>query len=82
MRFYFLQIFNSNYSTYPSDFPSEYHAQIETAKVALNELRLSACREKFPICMDSDFDLSVKLYNLLKNYQHGVFKTKIPELFQ
>lgn len=64
---------------YPQEFASETQAKLQTAKHALEQLKLD---DQFPVCMDTDAELTIKLFDSLKFSPNGIFTKKIPEFFQ
>lgn len=36
----------------------------------------------YPVNMDSDFELALKILNKLREYPNGVFSRNFPEIFQ
>lgn len=77
-----LMINGITYSSYPLDFESVREAKLFTAGEALQRLRELDVEEQYPLCMDLDTELVMKVYDCLKQSPYGMFERNIPEHFQ
>jgi hypothetical protein len=83
--FYFFfppQINNTSFSTYPIEYSSESEANLKSAQAAVEQLQREELKNKYPVIMDSDFDIALKLLECLKKFVNGIISTHIPELFR
>lgn len=76
------QINGITYSSYPNDFESVREAKLYTAGEALQRLRELDVEEQYPLCMDLNSELVLKIYDCVKESPHGMFERNIPEQFQ
>lgn len=76
------QINGVTYSSYPQDFETIREAKLYTAGIALQRLRELDVEEQYPICMDLNSELVLKLYDCLKDSPNGMIERYIPEHFQ
>lgn len=72
----------SAYSTYPIEFRTEYEAQSEAARIALDSVKTITIKKKFDTCLESTFNIGLKIFELIKDSPNGVFTKTIPEQFQ
>lgn len=70
------------YSTYPDDFATEAEAKLACARGAIEQIQIDEARNRYPVCMDSDYELALKIFQELKNHPHGVFCKNMPDVFQ
>lgn len=85
MVFFFLcsQINQTTYTTYPSEYSNEHDAKIAVANIALSRLEKSInLQTKYPVCMDFDSELAIKIYESIKSYTNGLFTRNVPDYFE
>lgn len=75
------QIDNVRYSSYPTDYATREEACNETAKHALDRLIAVKMQHAYDVCLDNELDLSIKIYDCIKDCPTGVFSKRIPEMF-
>ncbi|XP_055625741.1 tudor domain-containing protein 7B [Toxorhynchites rutilus septentrionalis] len=72
----------STYSTYPDDFMNEFEGQFAAAQIAIENLKREEERNNFSVCLESDFEIATKIFDLLVNCPHGMFRKNIPDAFR
>lgn len=70
------------YSTYPNDFATEAEAKMDAAFNAFTQIKETQLKDKYPVCMDTDIELAIKVLECITAMTNGVFKDKIPQIFQ
>lgn len=70
------------YSTYPQEFSLEVEAQEAAALNALNKMKIKEMENQFPMCSDTNDEIIVKIYQLIKTNLRGTFSSHIPVIFQ
>lgn len=70
------------YSTYPQEFLLENEAQEAAALNALNKMRIKEMENQFPTCTDTNDEIIIKIYQLIKTNLRGTFSSHIPVIFQ
>lgn len=72
-----------SYTSYPDDYATEAQAKEETARKALERLKdIYESKNKYETCLDSDIQLTTKIYDCLKSSPNGMLADYVPELFQ
>uniref|UniRef100_A0A1Q3F7N2 Putative tudor domain-containing protein 7 n=1 Tax=Culex tarsalis TaxID=7177 RepID=A0A1Q3F7N2_CULTA len=71
----------STYSTYPADYANEFECQFAAARTAIENIKRDEKRNNYSVCLESDFEIANKLYELLLNCPTGMFSKKIPDAF-
>lgn len=72
----------STYSTYPDDFANEFEGQFAAAQIAIENIKRDEERNNYSVCLDSDYEIAVKIHELLTQCPHGMFSKNIPEAFR
>ncbi|XP_058458121.1 tudor domain-containing protein 7A isoform X2 [Malaya genurostris] len=72
----------STYSTYPNDYANEFEGQFAAAQNAIESIKRDEERNNYSVCLDSDFEIATKLYNLLISCPHGMFSKNLPDAFR
>uniref|UniRef100_A0A1Q3F6B8 Putative tudor domain-containing protein 7 n=1 Tax=Culex tarsalis TaxID=7177 RepID=A0A1Q3F6B8_CULTA len=75
------QVNGSTYSTYPADYANEFECQFAAARTAIENIKRDEKRNNYSVCLESDFEIANKLYELLLNCPTGMFSKKIPDAF-
>lgn len=70
----------ATYSSYPNEFSTEAEAQLEAARIAMQNIRETEFSDQLPICMDSVTEMANKIFDSLEG-NSAVLKF-IPEIFQ
>lgn len=70
------------YSTYPQEFLMESEAQEAAALNALNKMKIKEMENQFPMCTDTNDEIIIKIYQLIKSNLRGTFSSHIPVIFQ
>lgn len=71
----------STYSTYPADYANEFECQFAAARIAIENIKREEDRKNYSVCLEPDFEIANKLYELLLNCPSGMFSKKIPDAF-
>lgn len=72
----------STYSTYPDDFANEFEGQFAAAQIAIENIKRDEERNNYSVCLDSDYEIAIKIHELLMQCPHGMFSKNIPEAFR
>jgi hypothetical protein len=65
------------------EYVTETEAYLQAAAVAVEQLKTEEITTKYPLIMEPDFDIAVKLMECLKaTSPHGRIRTHVPELFR
>lgn len=72
----------STYSTYPDDFTNEFEGQFAAAQIAIENIKRDEERNNYSVCLDSDYEIAIKIHELLLQCPHGMFSKNIPEAFR
>ncbi|XP_062565094.1 tudor domain-containing protein 7 isoform X2 [Armigeres subalbatus] len=73
---------SSTYSTYPDDFANEFEGQFAAAQIAIENIKRDEEMNNYSVCLDSDYEIAVKIHELLMQCPHGMFSKNIPEAFR
>lgn len=73
---------DTSYSTYPNEYKTEAEAYEAVAIKALDQIKNEELSTLYPINMDTEFELALKIFTKLREYSNGVFSRNFPELFQ
>ncbi|EDS31072.1 conserved hypothetical protein [Culex quinquefasciatus] len=71
----------STYSTYPADYANEFECQFAAARTAIENIKRESERNNYSVCLWTDYEIAVKLYELLLNCPSGMFSKNIPDAF-
>lgn len=71
----------STYSTYPADYANEFECQFAAARNAIENIKREEYRNNYSVCLEPDYEIANKLYELLLNCPSGMFSKKIPDAF-
>lgn len=80
--FYLKQVNDSSYSTYPDEYKTEAEAKNAAARGALDSIKREELSTLYPLNMDDELGLTLKILNKLRDYPNGVFCRNFPEIFQ
>ncbi|XP_019536103.2 tudor domain-containing protein 7A isoform X2 [Aedes albopictus] len=72
----------STYSTYPDDFSNEFEGQFAAAQIAIANIKRDEEINNYSVCLDSDYEIAIKIHELLLQCPHGMFSKNIPEAFR
>ncbi|XP_058834964.1 tudor domain-containing protein 7A isoform X2 [Topomyia yanbarensis] len=72
----------STYSTYPNDYANEFEGQFAAAQNAIESIKRDEERNNYSVCLNSDFEIASKIFDLLLSCPHGMFSRNIPDAFR
>ncbi|XP_055535044.1 tudor domain-containing protein 7B [Wyeomyia smithii] len=72
----------STYSCYPHDYANEFEAQFAAAQIAIENIKRDEERNSYSVCLDSDYEIALKIFDLLVTCTHGMFSKNIPDVFR
>ena len=78
---FFKKVNDKIYSCYPSSFASEQEAKLGVSKIAVECIQSQEQFLKYPLDKDTDYEIAIKVFEMIKHFASGCFKKSVKEIY-